>query len=39
MLGLRQAGDTIAPQVEIYKRFKPFTEDVLPILINEHCPA
>ena len=39
MLGLEQAGDTIAPQVEIYKRFKPFTEDVLPILINEHCPA
>ena len=39
MLGLEQAGDTIAPQVEIYKRFKPFTEDVLPTLINEHCPA
>ena len=38
-LGLEQAGDTIAPQVEIYKRFKPFTEDVLPTLIQEHCPA
>lgn len=38
-LGLEQAGDTIAPQIEIYKRFKPFVEDVLPHLISEHCPA
>ena len=38
-LGLEQAGDTIAPQVEIYKRFKPFTEDILPALINENCSA
>ncbi|AOA59640.1 16S rRNA (uracil(1498)-N(3))-methyltransferase [Acinetobacter larvae] len=28
-LGLEQAGDTIAPQIEIYQRFKPFVEDVL----------
>ncbi|WP_425918924.1 16S rRNA (uracil(1498)-N(3))-methyltransferase [Acinetobacter sp. TSRC1-2] len=38
-LGLEQAGDTIAPQIEIYKRFKPFVEDILPSLINAECPA
>lgn len=38
-LGLEQAGDTIAPQIEIYKRFKPFVEDVLPGLITVDCPA
>ncbi len=38
-LGLEQAGDTIAPQVEIYKRFKPFVEDVLPNLVSAECPA
>ncbi|MGE8559247.1 MAG: 16S rRNA (uracil(1498)-N(3))-methyltransferase [Acinetobacter sp.] len=38
-LGLEQAGDTIAPQIEIYKRFKPFVEDVLPNLISAECPA
>lgn len=38
-LGLEQAGDTIAPQIEIYKRFKPFVEDVLPSLIKADCPA
>lgn len=38
-LGLEQAGDTIAPQIEIYKRFKPFVEDVLPSLITADCPA
>lgn len=38
-LGLEQAGDTIAPQIEIYKRFKPFVEDVLPDLITAECPA
>ncbi|WP_407305036.1 16S rRNA (uracil(1498)-N(3))-methyltransferase [Acinetobacter sp.] len=38
-LGLEQAGDTIAPKVEIHKRFKPFVEDVLPGLITEECPA
>ena len=38
-LGLEQAGDTIAPEIEIYKRFKPFTEDILPKLINENCSA
>ena len=38
-LGLEQAGDTIAPQVECYKRFKPFVEDVLPSLITPEKPA
>ena len=38
-LGLEQAGDTIAPKIEIYKRFKPFVEDVLPSLITMNCPA
>ena len=38
-LGLEQAGDTIAPKIEIYKRFKPFVEDMLPSLIAADCPA
>ena len=38
-LGLEQAGDTILPQIELYKRFKPFVEDVLPQLIQENKPA
>ncbi|RYL24800.1 16S rRNA (uracil(1498)-N(3))-methyltransferase [Acinetobacter piscicola] len=38
-LGLEQAGDTQPPQIELYKRFKPFVEDVLPTLIHEQCPA
>ena len=38
-LGLEQAGDTITPKIEIYKRFKPFVEDVLPSLITADCPA
>jgi 16S rRNA (uracil1498-N3)-methyltransferase len=38
-LGLEQAGDTIAPKIEIHKRFKPFVEDVLPGLITAECPA
>ena len=38
-LGLEQAGDTIAPKIEIYKRFKPFVEDVLPSLVTAACPA
>lgn len=38
-LGLEQAGDTIAPKIEIYKRFKPFVEDVLPGLVTADCPA
>jgi RsmE family RNA methyltransferase len=36
---LEQAGDTIAPKIELYKRFKPFVEDVLPQLIHAHSPA
>ena len=38
-LGLEQAGDTIAPEIEIYKRFKPFVEDVLPSFITPQNPA
>ncbi|QPF32008.1 16S rRNA (uracil(1498)-N(3))-methyltransferase [Acinetobacter lwoffii] len=38
-LGLEQAGDTIAPKIELYKRFKPFVEDILPGLISTDCPA
>ena len=29
-LGLEQAGDTVAPKISLYTRFKPFVEDVLP---------
>lgn len=38
-LGLEQAGDTVAPKIELYKRFKPFVEDVLPTLIAAQQPA
>lgn len=38
-LGLEQAGDTVAPKIELYKRFKPFVEDILPGLISMDCPA
>ncbi|WP_445116841.1 16S rRNA (uracil(1498)-N(3))-methyltransferase [Acinetobacter sp. WZC-1] len=38
-LGLEQAGDTIVPEVQFYKRFKPFVEDVLPTLITADRPA
>ena len=38
-LGLEQAGDTVAPKIEIYKRFKPFVEDILPQMISESVPA
>ncbi len=38
-LGLEQAGDTIAPKIELYKRFKPFVEDILPGLISADGPA
>lgn len=38
-LGLEQAGDTVAPQIEIFKRFKPFVEDVLPTLITADTPC
>ncbi len=30
--GLEQAGDTVLPQVELRRRFKPFAEDELPAL-------
>lgn len=38
-LGLEQAGDTIAPDIQLYQRFKPFVEDVLPGFISPHMPA
>ena len=38
-LGLEQAGDTQPPKIEVYKRFKPFVEDVLPQFISQDCPA
>ena len=38
-LGLEQAGDTVAPKIVLYKRFKPFVEDILPGLISTDCPA
>ena len=38
-LGLEQAGDTIPPKIEFYKRFKPFVEDILPTLVSEESPA
>jgi len=38
-LGLEQAGDCIAPQIEIQQRFKPFVEDILPSYISAQCPA
>lgn len=38
-LGLEQAGDTVAPKIELYKRFKPFVEDVLSKLVTAQQPA
>jgi 16S rRNA (uracil1498-N3)-methyltransferase len=37
-LGLEQAGDTVWPTVQCFKRFRPFVEDILPGLI-ENRPA
>lgn len=34
ILGLEQAKDTILPEISIYKRFKPFVEDELPVIIR-----
>lgn len=34
LLGLEQARDTILPQIEIRRRFKPFAEDELPGIIQ-----
>lgn len=34
MLGLEQAGDTMPPKIECFKRFRPFVEDILPTLIQ-----
>lgn len=38
-LGLEQAGDTMPPEIQLYKRFKPFVEDVLPTWITAERPA
>jgi RsmE family RNA methyltransferase len=34
LLGLEQARDTVIPQIEIRKRFKPFVEDEIPEIIQ-----
>lgn len=39
LLGLEQAQDTVAPEIIIEKRFKPFVEDRLSTWINEQNPA
>ncbi|GAC1374636.1 MAG: hypothetical protein NVSMB40_11840 [Aquirhabdus sp.] len=33
VLGLEQAGDTVAPVIEVRPRFRPFVEDELPALV------
>lgn len=33
-LGIEQAGDTVAPAIHVFKRFRPFVEDILPTLIE-----
>jgi RsmE family RNA methyltransferase len=50
ILGLEQARDTLLPEIELRKRFKPFVEDELPKIIGQstafvahpgadtHCP-
>ena len=38
ILGLEQAKDTIMPEIQSYKKFKPFVEDVLPGMV-EGCRA
>lgn len=35
ILGLEQAKDTVLPRVSFQKRFKPFVEDVLPVLLKD----
>lgn len=35
LLGLEQAKDTVLPEVQLVKRFKPFVEDELPYLIKD----
>ncbi|RYY79825.1 MAG: 16S rRNA (uracil(1498)-N(3))-methyltransferase [Moraxellaceae bacterium] len=32
-LGLEQAGDTVWPKIQCFKRFRPFVEDILPSVI------
>jgi 16S rRNA (uracil1498-N3)-methyltransferase len=34
ILGLEQAKDTVLPEIQIFKRFKPFVEDELPGIIR-----
>jgi len=36
LAGLERAGDTVAPQVTLHRRFRPFIEDELPVLAAGH---
>ncbi len=36
LAGLERAGDTVAPQVTLHNRFRPFIEDELPVLAAGH---
>ena len=38
-LALEQCGDTIYPEFKYYQRFKPFAEDILPLLVQESALA
>ena len=37
-LGLEQAKDTVLPSIRLVKRFKPFVEDELPLLLKNTTP-
>lgn len=39
VLGLEQAGDTVTPEVVLYKRFKPFVEDILSTMVRSKSPV
>lgn len=39
LLGLEQCGDTVFPEIEFRKRFKPFVEDEIPGIIDQSLPV